>query len=347
MAEEFRGVIDRRDGSFHRFRRTAGGATPAGEERPPADASDPLRRTAGEELALVDAAGARLDVGEYLAGRATPVYFGSALSNFGVRLLLNALTELAPSPGARVTVDGGRRALDEPFSGQVFKLQANLDPRHRDRLAFVRVCSGRFKRGMKATNARTGRPIRFNYAHELFGQDRQTLDEAHPGDVVGLINNGDLRIGDTLYGAEPVCFPPFPILAPELFAHVRNLDTRRYKQFHRGLAQLRQEGVVHVLHRVERDAQDVILAGIGPMQFEVTSYRMTEEFGAEIALDPAKWVVSRRTNAAGAQVLGRRRAQLLTDEAGTILAAFGSRFELERFMRDEPNVLLDPFLVGS
>jgi len=348
MAEEFRGVIDRRDVAFHRFTRTAGGATPAPEERVSAtEPGDAVWETAEEELALVDAAGARLDARDYLAATATPVFFGSALSNFGVRLLLHALAKLAPPPGARATIDGGARALDSGFSGQVFKLQANLDPRHRDRLAFVRVCSGRFERGMKATNARTGKEISLNYAHELFGQDRQTLDEADPGDVVGLINSGELRIGDTLYAGERVEFPPFRILAPERFAFVRNLDTARYKQFHRGLDQLRREGVVHVFHRAERDAQDVILAGIGQMQFEVTSYRMREEFGAEIGLDPAEWVVSRRTDAAGAEALRRWRGQLLTDDEGTFLAAFGSQFQLEHFMRDEPEVLLDPFLAGS
>ena len=350
-AERFRGVIDRRQATLHKFTRTPGGSKLAEEERVElADVSDRDGDwgAAEEELALLDAVGADLSMLDYMAGEATPVFFGSALSNFGVRLLLEALVELAPSPQPRALSDGGSRPLDAPFSAQVFKLQANLDPRHRDRLAFVRICSGRFERGMKAVNSRTGDAITMSYAHELFGQDRVTIEEAFPGDVVGLVSGGDVRVGDTLYQSEPASFPTFRILAPERFVAARNRDTSRYKQFRRGLEQLEQEGVVHVLHRPEVGPQSPILAGIGPMQFEVAAYRMEREFGAEVEMEPLKWPLSRRIEAVDAEaVRAWTRGEVLMDGAGTHLAVFRSEFELERFARDHPEVALDPFIAGG
>jgi len=350
-AERFEGVVDRRDGGLRRYTRTSGGSTQAAEEL----VERPDRATAGqdwtvaeEELALLDGIGASLSLPDYLTGDATPVFFGSALSNFGVRLLLDALVELAPSPRPRPLSGGGTRPVDAPFAAQVFKLQANLDPRHRDHLAFIRVCSGRFERGMKATNARTGEELGLNYAHELFGQDRLTIDEAFPGDVVGLVGGSDLRVGDTLWSGEEASFPPFRILAPERFAAARNRDTARYKQFRRGLAQLEREGVVHVLHRPEVGTQSPILAGIGPMQFEVASYRMANEFGAGIELEPLGWSHSRRIDPGDADaVRAFTWGEVLEDAAGRQLAVFRNEFELERFGRTHPEVALDPFVAGG
>lgn len=343
----FRGVVDRRDGSFHRFGRTAGGATIASEERL---AGEQAAREGGEdwaaaeeELGLLDAVGARLDVGDYLRGEATPVFFGSALSNFGIRLLLDAMIKLAPAPGDRLADDAATRPLAAPFSGLVFKVQANLDPRHRDRLAFVRVCSGRFERGMRAINARTGKPLAMSYAHELFGQQRETLERAFPGDVVGLVNAGELRVGDTLYVGDEIRFRPIRTLTPDHFARVRNRDTARYKQFNRGIAQLEQEGVVHVLHEPEIGPQAPILAGAGPMQFEVARHRLEHEFGAEVALERLDWSESRRVDGAGEERLadGPLRGRLLKRGDGLTLAVFRHRFELERFQRTHPDLELE------
>ena len=350
-ADRFRGVIDRRRRILHRFTRTPGGTKRAPEEQVRLDKvgdRDDDWRAAEEELALLDAVGAELSLPAYLAAEATPVFFGSALSNFGVRLLLEALVELAPSPQPRPVSEGGSRPLDAPFSAQVFKLQANLDRRHRDRLAFVRVCSGRFQRGTKAVNPRTGEAVTMSYAHELFGQDRVTIEEAFPGDVVGLVSGGDVRVGDTLYESEPVTFPTFRIPAPERFAAARNRDTGRYKQFRRGLGQLEQEGVVHVLHRPEVGAQSPILAGIGPMQFEVAAYRMEHEFGAEVELEPLGWRCARRIEAGDADAIrGFTWGEVLVDGAGTHLAVFKSEFQLERFARDHPEVALDELIAGG
>lgn len=347
-ADEFCGVVDRRDATFHRFQRTARGATVGAEESlaggRAAAAAGADWGVAEEEIGLLDAVGGGLDVEAYLRGESTPVFFGSALSNFGVRLLLQALIQLAPAPAPREAGDGSSRALSAPFSGLVFKVQTNLDPRHRDRLAFVRVCSGRFERGMKVTNARSGQTVGTSYAHELFGQQRQTLDEAFPGDVVGLANAGDVRVGDTLCCGQEVRFPAIPTVTPDQFMRLRNSDAQRYKQFRRGLAQLEHEGVVHVLHEPRVGEQTPILGGAGPLQFEVACYRMAREFGAEVSSERLGWRVSRRIDPAGRQAVEAwSRGEVLVG-AGFDLAVFRDEFELERFERDHPKLSLSPIL---
>jgi peptide chain release factor 3 len=348
---DFRGVVDRRDGAFYRYTKTPGGTTRPLEEAVPAqraadDEGDAWGR-AGEEMALLDAVGARFDTASFRAGETTPVFFGSALSNFGVRLLLHALVKLAPSPAPWPDDDDRERALDAPFSGFVFKVQSNLDPQHRDRLAFVRVTSGRFERGMRATHARTGRPFAMNYAHEMFGQERQTIEEGYPGDVVGLVNALDLAIGDTLYVEDPVTFPRIPTLTPEHFVRARSRDTSRYKQFRRGLVQLEEEGVVQVLRHPHWGDQAPVLAGVGPMQFEVATHRLEREFGARVELEPAEYRVARRTDDAGERALRDwQHGEVLHRTDGTPLAVFTSDFHLRRFEREHPDVLLDRFMSG-
>ena len=349
IAGDFRGVVERATGEFHRFTRSTGGATRAAREllspEQAALAEPDAWPTAAEELELLDAVVSQLDPAAFATGRATPVFFGSAVSNFGVGLLLEALHKLAPAPTERPDDAGVPRPIDAAFSGLVFKVQANMDPRHRDRVAFMRVCSGRFERGMRATNARTGRPFALTHAHEVFGQDRAVLDEAFPGDVVGVINASELRVGDTLYVDEPVAFPPIPTLAPEYFVSVRNRDSTRHKQFHRGLAQLAEEGVVHVLRRGGTADPMPVLAGVGPLQFEVAVDRLQREFGATVALDPTPWNVARRTDHAGAEVVrANSHADVLVRSDGTELALFTSEFMLDRFARAHPEVLLERML---
>lgn len=218
---------------------------------------------ATEELQLLKADGADFDRPSFLAGSSTPVFFGAAISNIGVRLLLDAIVGLAPPPGPRELEGGGSRPVDAPFSGLVFKMQANMDPSHRDRIAFLRVCSGIFERGATVTRAATGKPFATKHAHSVFGQDRSMVDTAYPGDVVGLVNAAALRVGDTLYGGQPALFPPMPTFAPEHFAVVRPVDIGRSKQFRRGIAQLDEEGLVQVLVSDVRGDQAPVLAAVG------------------------------------------------------------------------------------
>jgi peptide chain release factor 3 len=338
---DFRGVIDRRSGDFIRFTRTARGATAAPEELVPADRAATEEGDAWEAAAegagLLSEIGADLDLPSFLAGESSPVFFGSALTNFGVRHLLDAVVDHAPAPTPRADAAGVIRPHDTGFSGFVFKIQANMNPAHRDHIAFVRVCSGRFERGMTVTHEATGKPFTTKYAASVFGAERDTIDEAYPGDVIGLVNASGLAIGDTLYDGEPVRYPPIPTFAPELFASARALDTSRYKQFRRGLDQLEQEGVVQVLRDPEGDPTP-ILAAVGQMQFEVFQHRLEHEFGAKTELLRTAHKLARRTDEeTAAKLRGIGGCKVLARSDGTLLAIFESEYRVQRLEGDHPD----------
>ncbi|HEX6423551.1 MAG TPA: peptide chain release factor 3 [Acidimicrobiales bacterium] len=347
---DFRGVVDRRDGTYWRYTRTARGATAAPEQAvEPAEAAVVDSDWWGEALegcALLDGIGADVDPKSFLAGESTPVLVGSALTNFGVRLLLDTIIDLAPAPSPRLDEDDRPRRLDDPFSGFVFKVQANMDPAHRDRVAFVRVCSGRFERGMVATHADTGKPFATKYATAAFGAERTTIDQAHPGDVVGLVNASDLRVGDTLYDDDsPVRFPRIPTFTPEVFVYPRPLDTGRTKQFRCGLAQLDEEGVVQALHDPTVGEAATLLGAVGQMQFEVFAHRLANEFGAAVDLRPAAFTVARRTDDEAAPALrAMQGVAIYARRDGTLCALFESPYWLQRVEADHPELTLEPVL---
>ena len=350
VAGDFRGLIERATGEYVTFTRTPGGAGRAIETRldvaAAADRDGDAFAVAQDELALLEGIGADVDMESFLAGVSSPVLFGAALPNFGVRRLLDAVTSLAPPPGPREDVKGKPRRLDAPFSGLVFKVQANMDPAHRDRVAFVRVCSGRFERGMVLTHAATGRPFATKYAQAMFGQERETVDEGFPGDVIGLVNATALRPGDTLYGDVPVEFPPIPSFAPEHFAVVRSKTAGKHKQFRRGIDQLDAEGVVQVLSSDLRGDQAPVLAAVGPLQFDVVLHRLEHEFGAQAELDHLDYTLARRTDAEGARLLaGQRAAEVLTRrQDGAMLALLRDKWRLGQIEREYPDLLLEPLL---
>jgi peptide chain release factor 3 len=246
-------------------------------------------------------------------------------------------------------VAGDPRPVESPFSGLVFKVQANMDPAHRDRVAFVRVCSGRFERGMVLTHAATGRPFATKYAQAMFGQERETLETAFPGDVIGLVNATALRPGDTLYAGQPVSYPPIPSFAPEHFAVVRCRDAGKYKQFRRGIDQLDTEGVVQVLASDLRGDQAPVLAAVGPLQFDVVMHRLEHEFGAKSELAHLDYEIARLTDEAGTEALkGARGAEVLTRRLdGALLALFADKWRLNAIKRDNPSLRLDPLLAGT
>ncbi len=345
-AGQFQGVVDRRSG--HAFRFVASGRAGADRAQEDEGGSEDVPDEVREELELLDAIGADVDVETFMAAMSTPVFFGSALSNFGVRMLLDAVKDLAPAPYPRADVDGDRRALDAPFSGLVFKVQANLDPRHRDRLAFVRVCSGRFERGAPLTCARTGKRIQAKYAHAVFGRERETVDEAFPGDVIGLVNATDLRAGDTLHDEDaPVTFPPIPTFTPEYFSTAHPVDRSRVKQFRRGVAQLDEEGVVQVLRHPDIGDQAPVWAAVGQLQFEVATWRMEHEFNAPVRLEGARFDTARATDEDGVKALaGMRDVEVWRRENGTPLALFRSRYVAERIQRDNPEIALETLMLG-
>ncbi len=352
VSGDFRGVLDRRTGGYIRYRRTSGGATKAPEEHLGATEAEATEgewwTSAVEEHDLLAADGADHDQDTFLAGETTPVLFASAISNFGVAQLLETLVELAPAPSATADVDGGERQVHQPFSAFVFKVQAGMDAAHRDRLAYARVTSGVFRRGMVATHADTGRPFATKYAQAVFGRERSVVDTAYPGDIVGLVNASALRVGDTIYEDEPVRFPPIASFAPEHFMVIRAKDTGRYKQFRRGIEQLDQEGVVQVLRSELRGDQAPVLAAVGPMQFEVAEERMTHEFNAPVRLERLDYSVARRTRPEDVVELGGLRGvEVLQRSDGELLALFPDKWRLHAVERMEPHLLLEPLVAGE
>ena len=354
--EEFRGVIDRRTNQYVRFSRTARGAS-AGAEESMSVAEGALEggsawKAALDECGLLDAVEANVDMPSFLAGQSTPLFVGSALTNFGVRMLLDAVVELAPSPTGRRDIDGQPRPIDAPFSAFVFKVQANMDPSHRDRIAFARICSGRFDRGMSVTNNRTGRDLTTKYATTAFGPDRETVEEAFPGDVIGLVNAAGLQLGDTLYDAgyagSAVEFPPIPRFSPEVFAKARPLDNGRYKQFRKGLEQLDEEGVVQVLRDPDFGDTETILAAVGQLQFEVFAYRLGSEFGAPTEILSAPYQAIRLTDKESAERLRRIGGiRILNRSDGALVALFENKYRLQRLESDEPELTLEPIIAGA
>jgi peptide chain release factor 3 len=352
IAGDFRGVLDRSTGDMIGYTRTAGGATRAPEERLEADAAlaehEEAWENAVEEHELLEADGAVHDQDEFLAGHTTPLMFASAILNFGVAQLLRTLVELAPAPSTTRTRDGGARAVDDSFSAFVFKVQAGMDTAHRDRLAFARVTSGVFQRGMVATHAETGRPFATKYAQAVFGRERTVLDTAYPGDIIGLVNASALRVGHTIYDGEPVAFPPIASFAPEHFMSVRAADAGRYKQFRRGIEQLDQEGVVQVLRSEVRGDQAPVLAAVGPMQFEVAAARMEGEFNAPIKMSRLDYSHARRTTAEqAAEVNDLRGVEVLTRSDGALLALFPDRWRAEAVERQHPHLVLERLVAGE
>ncbi|MFM8604699.1 MAG: peptide chain release factor 3 [Cyanobium sp.] len=297
--DRFRGVLDRRSRTVILFERAERGRQ-AGERRLALEAHElaelvepELLAQALEELELLDGAGAELDLDKVHAGELSPVFFGSAMTNFGVRPFLDAFLDLAQPPVARSSSDGAVDPLRPEFSGFVFKLQANMDPRHRDRVAFVRVCSGRFEKDMSVRHARSGRTIRLSRPQKLFGQEREVVDDAYPGDVIGLNNPGMFAIGDTLYVGPKVEYEGIPCFSPEIFAWLRNPNPSAFKNFRKGVNELREEGAVQVLYDTDPSRRDPILAAVGQLQLEVVQYRLENEYGVQTRLEPMEFTVAR------------------------------------------------------
>jgi peptide chain release factor 3 len=352
IAGDFKGVLDRRTGNFIRFTRTAGGATAAPEEH---IAPERARDAAGvdwdnavEECELLTADGGEHDQEAFLHGVTTPVLFTSAALNFGVNQLLDTLVRLAPSPSGQLDVDGHLRAVESPFSAFVFKVQAGMDSAHRDRIAYARVCSGTFERGDVLTHAATGKPFVTKYAQSVFGQQRSTLDDAWPGDVIGLANAAALRPGDTLFRDVPVHFPPIPSFSPEHFTVARGTDPSKHKQFRRGIEQLGQEGVVQVLRSDRRGDQAPVLAAVGPLQFEVASHRMAAEFNAPIALESLPYTIARAVDPEDAPFVDKQVSmETLTRTDGVVLALFSTKWRLQGFQEDNPDVRLHSLVAAG
>jgi peptide chain release factor 3 len=304
MGDRFKGVFERRTRQIHLFERSAHGQREARDTV--IDLGDPgveelleqdLYYQFKDDLELLEELGAELDLEQVHQGQMTPVFFGSAMTNFGVEPFLNAFLDYALKPTPHASTKGEINPTYPEFSGFVFKLQANMDPKHRDRIAFVRVCSGKFEKDMAVSHARTGKTVRLSRPQKLFAQDREVIEEAYPGDVIGLNNPGVFAIGDTIYVGPKLEYEGIPSFSPELFAYLKNPNPSKFKQFQKGVSELREEGAVQIMYSADDSKRDPILAAVGQLQFEVVQFRLQNEYGAETLLEPlpysvARWVVA-------------------------------------------------------
>ncbi|MDW7712209.1 MAG: peptide chain release factor 3 [Deferrisomatales bacterium] len=295
-----------------------------------------------DEVALLEGAGEPHDLPAVLRGGQTPVFFGSAVTNFGVEPFLADFLTMAPPPGPRLAACGPVAPEEPRFSGFVFKIQANMDPRHRDRVAFVRVCSGHFRRGLKVRHPRLGRELALAVPLQFLAQERALVEEAFPGDVVGLHDRGTLRIGDTLAEGDDVVFEGVPHFSPELFARVRVKNALRAKQLQKGLEQLGDEGAIQVFRQPWGD-RDPIVGAVGQLQFEVLTHRLQGEYSVEARLEPmpfqlARWVEGEEP---APEALGRDASTLLCeDRHGRPVVLFRSQWALSWVAERHPSLAL-------
>ncbi|HEX4858307.1 MAG TPA: peptide chain release factor 3 [Usitatibacteraceae bacterium] len=256
---------------------------------------------AEEEIGLIRDATHPFERGAFLDARQSPLFFGSAINNFGVREVLDALVDMAPAPMPRATVSRVVQPDEPKFSGVVFKIQANMDPAHRDRIAFVRVCSGHFERGMKLNVSRTGKDIRPGTVVSFLSQRRELVDDAYAGDIIGIPNHGTLRLGDTLTEGENLQFTGLPYFAPETFQSVELRDPMKSKQLRTGLQQLGEEGAIQVFRPIEGGS--LLLGAVGTLQFEVVLHRLKSEYNVDARLESSRYRLARWVTCDDAAIL--------------------------------------------
>ena len=342
--QNFRGVYDLLKQELHLYR--------SNRERtviPMPDLDDPaLDSLLGSQaddlrfdIELLKEAGNTYDVDAYLAGKQTPVLFGIALNGFGVRMLLDMFVDIAPTPRARATTTREVSPYEPSFTGMVFKIQANMDPNHRDRMAFMRVCSGRFERGMKVQHHRRKQEVRIANATMFVAQDREGIEHAYPGDIIGIPNHGTIRIGDTFSDKEPLQFTGIPSFAPEHFRKARLDNAFRAKHLEKGLMHLVEEGAIQVFRPLI--GADYILGAVGPLQFDVVKTRLEVEYGVDVRLDPmpynaARWVESDDTHELK-QFIARQERNIVRDADGTYVYLAENDWWVGRMEQDWPKLV--------
>ena len=347
----FKGVYDRQRDGVYIYERTERNERMSPETFMSLDA---LERTGTltkqhvealrSEIELLEGLGITYDRERILAGEQTPVFFGSALTNFGVRLFLDAFIDIAPVPQPYESDAGLVTPEHEDFSGFIFKIQANMNPKHRDSIAFLRICSGKFERGMAVTHAQTGKTHRLARPYKLFASERLVIDEAFPGDVLGLPNNGDFAIGDTLSAGKAFKFMPIPRFQPEQFAILRNKDLSKQKQFLKGLHQLELEGAVQLLYNVDAFRREPILAVVGQLQFDVVQARLESEYNVPTEIEPqalelARWVSG--PEASIEKLASRNGVMLAKDTDDNYVALFREPFYLRYTAENMPDLTFE------
>jgi peptide chain release factor 3 len=333
---EFVGIVNRENSHVELFSRTAhGGATKVDVDTmalanlaQSGRVSPEVLEQVQHDLELLEIAGNPFDRKLFLQGEVTPVFFASALTNFGIESFLDAFVKLAPSPGARPAdaENGSELSIDpieRPFSAYVFKLQANMNPKHRDSTAFLRVCSGRFERDMLVKHHRLGREVRLSRPHSLVAQERSTVEEAFPGDIIGIINPGLFAIGDTISTTGGFNFKPLPQFQPEIFARIRPSDVGKRKPFDKGMWQMAQEGTVQILHSLHD--QEPLVAAVGRLQFDVLQYRLRSEYRVETMLDQLPFTCSAWLDGDPATFKAPSASMIVKDQRDRIVVLFGDQ----------------------
>ncbi|MDR0528497.1 MAG: peptide chain release factor 3 [Zoogloeaceae bacterium] len=346
QGKRFHGIYNLRDNSVRVFRP---GEDRRAENDEILDGRDGARLSArfgmeyeqaAEEMELAREAMPAFSREDFLAGQQTPVFFGSAINNFGVREVLDALVDIAPPPGAKPALTRAVLPEEEKFSGVVFKIQANMDPAHRDRVAFVRVASGRFEPGMRLKIRRTGKDFRPNNVVSFLSQRRERVEEAFAGDIIGVATHGGLQLGDTLTEGESLQFIGLPFFAPELFRAVELADPMKSKQLARGLQELGEEGAIQVFRPLMGSL--TLLGAIGALQFEVAAHRLKSEYGAETRLSAANYAGARWVSCRDPVELNRfvhaNGAKMFLDAAGAHTYLMTSRFDLDLTRERWPNI---------
>lgn len=294
-----------------------------------------------ESLELVQMANDSLDINEFLSGKQTPVLFGTALGNFGVDMVLDTLVKYAPAPKDHATQERIVKADEEKFTGFVFKIQANMDPRHRDRIAFMRVCSGKYEKGMKMNHVRIGKEVRISDALTFLAGDREALEEAYAGDIIGLHNHGTIQIGDSFTEGEILNFTGIPHFAPELFRRVVLKDPLKSKQLQKGLQQLSEEGATQVF--MPQINNDLILGAVGVLQFEVVAHRLLEEYKVQCIFEPVSIATVRWVHCDDANEFNKFKKkahdQLSIDGGGYLTYLAPSRVNLQLMQERYPNII--------
>jgi len=347
MGKSFRGVYDLYDDCVYFFDPQAEKGTSQIIERLDNPLLDELLGYQADELRaeieLVKGASHSFDQDAYLAGKQTPVFFGSAVNNFGVQSLLDAIVDLSPPPQHRPALRGDEARQVEPlepkFTGFVFKIQANMDPKHRDRIAFVRVCSGHYTRGIKLKQLSTGKTLAVNNAITFMAQDRSTTDEAWPGDILGIPNHGTVVLGDTFTEGEDLKFTGIPCFAPEHFRRAQIRNPMKMKQLQKGLQQLAEEGATQLFKPLH--GNDLILGAVGTLQFDVVAHRLEFEYGVDCFFEPvnvatARWL--RGSDADMKALLDRAEANLALDGAGDYVYLAPNRVNLQMAQERHPNI---------
>jgi peptide chain release factor 3 len=347
MGSRLKGVVHLLTGEVHLFEpsrnftrqdstRFAAVDDPALEAR----IGSPLLAELRSELELVQGASHPFEVARYLQGKQTPVFFGSAVNNFGVQLLLDFFVEHAPAPGPRNTTTRIVQADEPSFTGFVFKIQANMDPQHRDRVAFLRICSGRFDAGMKSLHVRSGKEMKLANALTFMASEREIVDRAYPGDVIGLHNHGTISIGDSFTAGEALQFTGIPNFAPEIFRRARLRDPLKLKQLQKGLAQLSEEGATQFFRPLL--SNDLILGAVGTLQFDVVAYRLKDEYSVDASFDPVSVLTARWVNCEDAkkfeQFKEKNAIHLAFDAAGQLVYLAPSRVNLQLAQERAPAV---------